>query len=203
MPKKYIILLVVIIAISGVVVLEYTQGTMSALAFDQMKYNFSSHVLIPPSDANGSSLGGYYIINATGRDFDMVMVLSNAEKSESPLDYTADGLHVTGRIDTIKANLATIIALYNHDVKTAMFNTDFTGTMNMTCAAWTGTSKFQNKNKNFTGTFKIIGTMTDWEGKYTLNQNSEQIVLTSDFIYYPHNNKTPENINYVHKFYYL
>jgi hypothetical protein len=203
MEKKHIALLVLIIAIAMVTVLEYTEGTVSALAFDQIKYNYSSHVWIPPNDQNGSSLGGYYKINATGRDFNMLMVLPGAEKSESPLDYTADGLRVTGRIETIKANYGTITALLQHNVKEAMFTTDFNGNMNMTCAAWTGTSNFKNKNKNFTGTFKIIGTMTDWEGNYTLTRNTNQIILTGDYIYYPHNQKTAENINFVHKVYYL
>lgn len=201
MQKKYFLLLSIIVAISGLALLEYTQGTLSAYAFDQMKYNYTSHVWIPPNDPSGGSLGGYYTINATGRDFKMLMVLPGAEKAESPLDYTGDGLHVTGRIETVKATYATILALYNQNVKEAMFNTDFNGTMNMTCAAWTGTSNFQNKNRKFTGTFQIYGTMTYWEGNYTLTQEASHIVLTGDYIYYPNNQ--PEKKMVVHKVYYL
>lgn len=201
--KKYIILFIVLIALAGVTLLEYSQGTFSALAFDQMKYNMSSHVWIPPNTENGSSLGGFYSINATGRDFKMLMVISGAEQSESPLDYTADGLHVTGRIDTIKATPKTIYCLLRKDVKTAMFSTILHGRMNMTCAAWTGKSHFQNDGKKFNGTFKIIGTMTDWEGNYTLKPDSNRIILIGDYIYYPHNDKNTENIKIVHKVYYL
>lgn len=198
--KKYI-LLVVILALTGVALLEYSQGTFSALAFDQMKYNMNSHVWIPPNTENGSSLGGYYTINASGRDFKMLMVLSGAEQSESPLDYTADGLHVTGRIDTIKATPKTIYYLLRKDVKTAMFSTIFNGRMNMTCAAWTGKSSFRNDGNNFTGTFEIFGTMTYWKGNYTLKRDSNRILLIGDYILHPNNQ--PEKTRLVHKVYYL
>ena len=48
--------------------------------------------------ANGSSLGGYYNIAGKGRDFTFHMVLSGAEKTESPLDYVTDGLRGQGHV---------------------------------------------------------------------------------------------------------
>jgi len=201
MQKKYIALIAVAVIIASVGVLEYTQGTVSALAFDQMKYTYSSHVLIPPVSSNGSYMGGYYTINGTGRDFKMLVVISGAEKTESPLDYTADGLHITGHIDSIKVTPDTLISLYQKKVKNAMFNTTFTGNMNMSCAAWTGTSKFQNDGEHFTGTFHINGVMTDWDGNYTLTTNSSKIIITADYVYY---SKTqPQNRQTLHSVYYL
>jgi len=165
-------------------ILEYTQGIVSALAFNQMDYNYHSEVIIPPSTSNGSYLGGYYDINGTGRNFNMVLVLSGAEKSESPLDYTSDGLKVKGHVDTVKATPQTITYLLQRNLKAAMFNTILNGNMNMTCAAWTGTSHFQNDGENFNGTFFINGVMTDWEGNYTLTQNRSRIVITADYFYW-------------------
>jgi len=201
MKKSYIILIVLLILVVTVGILEYTQGIVSALAFNQMDYNYHSEVIIPPSTSNGSYLGGYYDINGTGRNFNMVLVLSGAEKSESPLDYTSDGLKVTGHIDTVKATPQTITYLLQRNLKAAMFNTILNGNMNMTCAAWTGTSHFQNDGENFNGTFFINGVMTDWEGNYTLTQNRSRIVITADYFYW--SKKTPENKKPVHSVYYI
>ena len=203
MKKKYIALIIIVVIIACVGILEYTMGTVSALAFDQMDYSYSSHVVIPPVIANGSSLGGYYGINGTGRDFNMILVLSGAEKTESPLDYTSDGLKVTGHIDTVKAAPQTIKYLFQRDIKGAMFNTIFNGNMNMTCAAWTGTSNFQNDGQDFTGNFFINGVYTDWKGNYTVTRDPTQgrIVITADYIYYPKNQ--PDDYQVLHSQYYL
>lgn len=204
MKKKYIILVILLLLVATVAVigvLEYTQGTVSALAFDQMDYNYHSQVIIPPTTSNGSYLGGYYDINGTGRDFKMLLVLSGAEQSESPLDYTSDGLKVTGHIDMVKATPKTISYLLQKNLKGAMFNTIFNGNMNMTCAAWNGTSRFQNDGQKFNGTFFINGVMTDWTGNYTLTQDQSRIVITADYIYYPKNN--PDEKKVLHSVYYL
>lgn len=201
MQKKYIALIVVAVVIAGIGVLEYTQGTVSALAFDQMKYTYSSHVVIPPLTSNGSYIGGYYIINGTGRDFKMLVVLPGAESTESPLDYTADGLQITGHIDSIKVTPDTLTSLYQKKVKNAMFNTTFTGHMNMSCAAWTGTSQFQNDGEHFTGTFHINGVMTDWDGNYTLVTDASRIMIISDYVYYAKNQT--QNKKSLHSVYYL
>ncbi len=196
MRKIFIVLIVLIAAIAVVGLLEYTQGTFSALAFDQIDYNYHSQVTIPPSGTSGSYMGGYYDINGTGRNFNMVLVLSGAEQGESPLDYTSDGLKVTGFIDTVKVTPQTIKYLVRNDIKSAMFNTIFNGNMNMTCAAWTGTSLFANDGENFNGTFKIDGIYTDWEGNYTFTHENNRIVITADYFYW--SKKTPESRLPVH-----
>lgn len=201
MRKVFIVLIVLIAAMAVVGLLEYTQGTFSALAFDQINYKYNSQVTIPPSGTSGSYMGGYYDINGTGRNFNMVLTLSGAEQGESPLDYTSDGLKVTGFIDTVKVTPQTINYLVRNDVKSAMFNTIFNGNMNMTCAAWTGTSLFANDGENFNGTFKIDGVYTDWEGNYTFTQENNRIVVTADYYYW--SKKTPENRLPVHSIYYL
>ncbi len=201
MKKRYIVLIILLILVVVVALLEYSQGTVSALAFDQMDYNYHSEVIIPPAAPNEGYLGGYYDINGTGRDFKMLLVLSGAEKSESPLDYTSDGLKVTGHIDTVKATPQTIYNLLLKNLKGAMFSTILSGNMNMTCAAWTGTSKFQNDGENFNGTFSIDGVVTDWEGNYTLTQNESRIMITADYFYW--SKKTPENKKPVHSVYYI
>lgn len=203
MKKKYIILMIFLIVVGVMGLLEYTQGTVSALAFDQMNYHYHSQVLIPPGQSNGSYMGGYYDINGTGRDFNMLLIISGAEKTESPLDYTSDGLKVIGHIDTVKATPQTISYLLQKDFEKAMFSTVFNGNMNMTCAAWNGTSNFQNDGQHFNGTFSINGVIADWKGNYTLTQDSTQgkIVLTSDFIWYKKNDT--QNPKAFHSVYYL
>jgi len=195
---------VLIVAVSMVAVLEVSTGFVSGLVFDQIPYNYTSKVWIPPtnpSDVNSGSLGGFYKINGKGKDFKFFLKLSGAEQSESPLDYTADGLNGTGHIDEIKVTFGTIQALLDKDVKGAMFNTTFKGHMNLTCAAWTGNTTFQNDGKTFTGNFTIDGVMTDWEGNYTLKRDNLRILGVSDFIYYP--NKQRSAAKNVQKSYYL
>lgn len=202
MKKKYIALIIILVIIGVVGVLEYTQGTVSALAFDQMKYSYHSQVTIPPAESsNGSYMGGYYDINGIGRNFNMTLVISGAEQGESPLDYTSDGLHVTGHIDMIKVTPQTINYLLQKNLKEAMFNTIFNGNMNMTCAAWTGTSYFQNDGKNFNGTFKINGIYTDWEGNYTITQENSSLVISTNYIYYPINASGSQKV--LHSVYYM
>jgi len=202
--KILIIAVVLVVAFSGLAVLEVSSGFFSGLVFDQIPYNYSAKVSIPPtnpSDPNSGSLGGFYKINGKGKNFNFFLKLSGAEKSESPLDYTADGLNGTGRIDEIKVSPGTIYALLSKDIRGAMFNTTFKGHMNLTCAAWTGVTYFQNDGKNFTGNFTIDGVMTDWEGNYTLKRDSFRILGVSDFIYYPNDQRSAAKS--VQKTYYL
>ena len=202
MKKKYIIIILLVATIGSICILEYSMGTFSALTFDQMKYSQSSKVTLPPSTPGGSYLGGSYDINGTGRDFNILLALSGAEKSESPLDYTSDGLKVKGHVDMIKVTPQTINSLLlQKDTKTAMFNTILSGNMNMTCAAWNGTSQFENNGANFNGTFFINGVVTDWEGNYTLTLEEGRIVITADYFYW--SKKTPENKKLLHSVYYL
>jgi hypothetical protein len=202
--KILIIALVLLAGFSTLAVLEVSSGFISGLVFDQISYNYSAKVWIPPtnvSDPNSSSMGGFYKINGKGKDFNFFLKISGAEKSESPLDYTADGLTGRGRIDEIKVTPGTIYALLTKDIKGAMFNTTFKGHMNLTCAAWTGMTYFQNDGKAFTGNFTIDGVMTDWEGTYTLKRDGFRILGVSDFIYYPNNQRSTAKS--VQKTYYL
>lgn len=204
MNKKILIPVIVLVAIAGLAMLEVTTGFFSAMVFDQIPYSYSSKVWIPPTnpeDISEGSLGGYYKIDGKGRDFNFFLKLTGAEKSESPLDYTEDGLRGTGRIDEIKITPGTIYSLLNKDIKGAMFNTTFKGHMNLTCAAWTGKTYFQNDGTTFGGNFTIDGVMTDWVGNYTLKREGLRILGTSDFIYYP-NNQTSK-AKRVQKTYYL
>ncbi len=204
MQKKYYALIIIAVIIVGAGILEHTSGTVSGLVFNEMKYNYSSHVLIPANEANGSSLGGYYTVNGSGHNFNILMKLTGGTNdTSSPLDYTSDGLHVTGHIDTIKVTPETLIALYENNLKDAMFRSVFNGSMNMTCSVWTGKSYFQNNGQKLTGTFTITGVITDWEGNYTITSNPNNLILDGDYIYYPHGNKTPDNTRFVHKDYYL
>lgn len=202
--KILIVVIVLLVGIGGLAVLEVTSGTISGLVFEQISYNYTSKVWIPPThpeDPNSGSLGGFYRINGKGKDFKFFLKLTGAEKSESPLDYTADGLTGIGRIDEIKVTPGTIYALLTKDIKGAMFNTTFKGYMNLTCAAWTGKTYFQNDGKNFSGNFTINGVMTHWDGTYTLKREGSRILGVSDFIYYPNNQES--KAKQVQKTYYL
>jgi hypothetical protein len=202
--KILITAVVLVVAVSSLAVLEFSTGFVSGLVFDQMSYNYTAKVWIPPtnpSDPNSASMGGFYKINGKGKDFNFFLKLSGAEKSESPLDYTADGLTGTGRIDEIKVTPGTIYALLTKDIKGAMFNTTFKGHMNLTCAAWTGITYFQNNGQTFNGSFIIDGVMTDWEGTFTLKRDGFRILGVSDFIYYPNNQRSTAKS--VQKTYYL
>jgi hypothetical protein len=193
MEKKYYAIIFVAILAGAIITVSLAQDSIAGLIFDQIPYNYTSHVWIPPvnaSDPHSASLGGFYNINGKGKDFNFFLKLSGAEKSESPLDYTADGLTGVGKIDEVKVTPGTIYALLNKNIKGAIFNTTFKGHMNLTCAAWTGTTYFQNDGKTFTGNYTIDGVMTDWEGTYTLKQDGLRIMGVSDFIYYPNNQRS-------------
>lgn len=202
--------IIIALSLTGLVILEYSQGAVSELVFDQITYNYTSKVWIPPKDVSasastnaGKSLGGYYQVEGKGRDFNLHMVISGAEKTESPLDYTADGLWATGHLDDIQVTWDSLTFLLNRQYQQAMLNTQFKGYMNMTCAAWNGTSYFQNDRTNFTGTFVITGTMTDWEGTYQIVDENGRMVLVGDYIYYPHGQPNSPKLKKVQKSFYI
>jgi hypothetical protein len=207
MNQNYIALaLVAILVAAGVFItpsLSGLFGNSEKLVFDQIPYNYTSHVWIPPNTANGSSLGGYYNIAGKGQDFTFHLVLSGAEKTESPLDYVASGLSGQGHVNEINITDSTIYSLLSGDFKGAMMGTKFNGNMNMSCAAWNGTSQFKNNGQNFVGTFVIIGPMTDWKGTYRLVNQEDQIAMIADYIYYPHGQKRPDNTRRVVDTFYL
>ena len=158
---------------------------LEGILFDMIPYNYTSDVWIPPNSASSGSLAGYYNIHGQGRDFTFFIKLPGAEKAESPLDYTKDGLNGVGRIDNIGITFNTIQALLSGDFKKAMLETKFSGNLNMTCAAWTGTGTFSSEGGEVNGNFKIYGAMTDWEGIFTIINENNRLVLRMDYVYYP------------------
>ena len=198
--KWYIIITVVI---SGFLIFGIASGTFEGFLFDQIPYNYISYLSVPPNSSNDASIGGYYKIYGKGRDFNFRIVLPTAEDQESPLDYTADGLNGTGRINNIAITYNTIISLVSGNFKKALFNTKIDGIFSMTCAAWTGYGNFTNDGQNFIGNFKINGIKTDWEGTFKLVPENNRIALKADYIWYHHVNKNDGSIRKVIKTYYM
>lgn len=199
--SKIVFLTFSIIAIFGISILGIAYGGLDEIIFDQIPYNYSSYVSLPANSPQGGSLGGYYNITGQGKDFQFFIKLPNAEESESPLDYTPDGLKGTGNLDNLQINYETLISLLNGDLKAAMFKTIFNGTYNMSCAAWTGNGTFSNNGKLFNGSFEINGQLTYWEGTFNLTNDNNRIIMDSDYILHPVNNS--ENIKRVNKTFYL
>ena len=189
--------------ISGFLILGIANSAIEGLLFDQIPYNYTSYLSIPSNLPHKASIDGYYKIYGKGSNFNFRIVLPGAEDQESPLDYTADGLKGTGKINEINITYGTIISLLAGDFKNALFNTKINGNYTMACAAWTGYGNFTNNGQNFLGNFKINGVMTDWEGKFNLIPENNQITLKTDYIWYPHGNKTYYNIKKVKKTYYM
>lgn len=155
---------------------------------DRITYNYTGLLWIPPASELNSSLGGYYKIWGQGRDFNFIIKLPGAEKAESPLDYTEDGLNGTGRIKTIDITYDTIYNLYSGNIKKAMFDTRYTGDFDMKCAAWTGYGNFSSMGgENISGNFIINGPMTYWDGTFTLKYEN-RIILEMNYILHPKNN---------------
>ena len=203
MTEKRKLYTIITVVISGFLIFGITSGAIENFLFDQIPYNYISYLSIPPNSSNDASIDGYYKIYGKGRDFNFRIVLPNAEDQESPLDYTADGLNGTGRINDITITYSTIISLLSGNFKKALFNTKINGIFSMACAAWTGYGDFTNNGQNFTGNFKINGVKTDWEGKFNLIPENNTIALKTDYIWYPHANKNDSSIMKVKKTYYL
>ena len=198
--KTYMVITVII---SGFLIFGIANDTIENFLFDQIPYNYTSYLSIPPNSPNDAPIDGYYKIYGKGRDFNFRIVLPTAENQESPLDYTKDGLNGTGRINNIAITYSTITSLLSGNFKNALFNTRIDGIFNMTCAAWTGYGSFTNNGQNFTGNFKILGVKTDWEGKFDLIPENNTIALKADYMWYPHGNKADNSIRKVKKTYYL
>lgn len=199
-PKAYILIAAFI---SGFLILGFGINTLESMLFDQLPYNYISYISMPPNHPNESSIGGYYKIYGKGHDFNFRIILPGAEDQESPLDYTADGLNGTGKINDINITYGTLASLLSGDFKNALFNTKLSGNYTMACAAWTGYGNFTNTGQNFLGIFKISGVKTDWEGTFNLVPENDQIALKTEYILYPHGNKAPDSIKEVKKTYYL
>ncbi len=179
-------LVAALILISGFVAYGYD---LEGAIFDMIPYKYTSSVWIPPNSAKSGSLAGYYNIQGHGRDFTLLIKLPGAEKAESPLDYTKDGLNGTGRIDHIEITYNTIQALLSGNFKEAMLETKFSGNLNMKCAAWTGTGIFSSESGKVNGTFKIDGAMTDWIGTFKIMNQNNRLILRIDYVHYPNDQK--------------
>ncbi|MCK9152010.1 hypothetical protein [Methanobacterium alcaliphilum] len=201
MQKKYLALVIVILSICGLAVFEYSTSSIEGYLFDQIPYNYTGHVWIPPTSSDAGSISGYYNINGQGRDFNFkIMVPEQFDLHEingTKIDLDENGLSGKGKLYTIQITPTTISALLSKDLKTAMFGTKLNGTYTMECAAWTGGGNFTNDGQKFSGTFYIIGLLTDWEGNFTLSQENSRIKILSSYIYYPHGDKSPGKIKKV------
>ena len=195
--------LLVAVFISGFLIIGFGINTLESLLFDQIPYDYTSYLSMPPNHPNESSIGGYYKIYGKGHYFNFCIVLPGAENQESPLDYTADGLKGSGKINDIIITYGTIISLLSGDFKNALFNTKVNGNYTMACAAWKGYGNFTNNDQNFLGNFKINGAKTDWEGKFNLVPENNRISLKMEYIWYPHANKNDGSIKKVKKTYYM
>jgi hypothetical protein len=197
---KILIMIIVVILISGLA-LYAVRGNIEKAAFNNIPYNYTSHVWIPPNNQGEGSLGGFYSIYGQGENFNFTIKLPGAENEESPLDYTKDGLNGTGKINNIDITYDTLSALLSGDLKGAMFNTCFDGVFDMSCAVWTGTGNFTNDGQNFLGNFKIDGPMTDWKGTFNVKEDSNRIKLQMDYVYYP--NKDPQKAKNIQEIIYM
>ena len=200
--KKVKIGIILIIA-SGFLIYGAATGSLMSYAFDQINYNYTGFASIPNNTQNGGSLGGPYNINGKGQNFKFTVALKGAENFEDPLCYTKDGLTADGKIDTVNVNSNTIMALFNRDLKKAMFITPLTGHFNMSCAAWTGYGNFSNNGTDFPGNFKIDGAVTDWEGTFKFVSQGNKIAILTNYIWYPHGQKESGKITNVNKTYYM
>jgi len=200
MTKTKIFILIALILISGLAVYA-ARGNLEEAAFNNIPYNYTSHVWIPPTHQDEGSLGGSYSIYGQGENFNFIIKLPGAENKESPLDYTKDGLNGTGKINNIDITYDTLSSLYSGDLKGAMFNTVFDGVFNMSCAVWTGNGNFTNDGQNFLGNFKIDGPMTDWNGTFNIKEDGNRIKLQMDYVYYP--NKDPQKAKNLQEIIYM
>jgi hypothetical protein len=198
--KTYMVITVII---SGFLIFGITSSAIENFLFDQIPYNYTSYLSIPPNSPNDAPIDGYYKIYGKGHDFNFRIVLPTAENQESPLDYTKDGLNGTGKINNIAITYDTITSLLSGNFKNALFNTKIKGNYTMACASWTGYGNFTSNGQNFLGNFKINGVKTDWEGTFSLIPENNRMALKADYIWYHHANKNDGSIRTVKKTYYM
>ena len=99
------------------------------------------------------------------------------EKAESPLDYTSNGISGNGKIENMNITFNTIKSIVTMNLVDTIFNTQFSGVFNMSCAEWSGNGTFINDGKSFTGNFTINGQKTNYLGNYSLQRENNRIVI--------------------------
>lgn len=185
------VLIIIAVAVVAVAVPVLAVEVFDEAIFSQIPYSYTSYTSIPSNKAGEASLGGYYSINGTGRDFNFSIVLPGAENFDTHevngtrICYNESGLSGTGHIDHIDVTWETIYLLLRGDLKSAMFSTPLRGHYRMTCAAWDGGGNFSNDGRTFKGDFRINGVETFFGGNFTLRSENGRIVLSADYIHHP------------------
>jgi len=182
MKKKIYIPSIIFLFIICFFLLVATQPAVDGFLFEQIPYNYTSSVNIPSHSGN-ASMQGFFDAYGKGKNFNFHIMLPGAEKAESPLDYTSNGITGQGTIENIGFNFNMIKSVLMMDLKGVFFNTKLAGVFNMSCAAWTGNGTFYNDGKNFVGTFTIHGQRTNYWGNYSLQRENNHIAIISDFDY--------------------
>jgi hypothetical protein len=182
--------------------LVVTQPVLDGFMFEKIPYNYTMSAVIPSNSDDTASLNGFFNVNGIGKNFNFHMMLPGAEKAESPLDYTSNGISGNGKINNLNITFDSIKSIITLNLVNAAFNTQLSGVFNMSCAAWIGNGTFVNNGKNFTGNFTINGQETNYLGNYSLQRENNHIIIISDYSYWHayRNDYTP---TYVHNIMYL
>jgi hypothetical protein len=202
MHKKIVITSIIVVFIMVFLLLVATQPVFDGFLFEKVPYNYTMSAVIPSNSDATASLNGFFNVNGLGKNFNFHMMLPGAEKAESPLDYTSNGISGTGKVETIDITFDSVKSIFTMNLANAVFNTKLSGVFNMSCAAWTGNGTFVNDGKNFTGNFTINGQETNYLGNYSLQKENNRIIIISDYGYWHayRNDYTPI---YVHNVMYL
>ncbi len=202
MHKKIVITSIIVVFIMVFLLLVATQPVFDGFLFEKVPYNYTMSAVIPSNSDATASLNGFFNVNGLGKNFNFHMMLPGAEKAESPLDYTSNGISGTGKVETIDITFDSVKSIFTMNLVNAVFNTKLSGVFNMSCAAWTGNGTFVNDGKNFTGNFTINGQETNYLGNYSLQKENNRIIIISDYGYWHayRNDYTPI---YVHNVMYL
>ena len=202
MNKKIVIPSIIVLFIIGFLLLVATQPVLDGFLFEKIPYNYTMSAVIPSNSDDTASLNGFFNFYGVGKDFNFHIMLPGAEKAESPLDYTSNGITGNGKIENMNITFDSIKSILTMNLVNTIFNTQFSGVFNMSCAAWIGNGTFINDGKSFIGNFTINGQETNYLGNYSLQRENNRIVITSDYGYCHayRNDYTPI---YVHNIMYL
>ena len=202
MKKIIIIPSIIVLFIFGFLFLVASEPVFDGFLFEKIPYNYTMSAVIPSNSDDTASLNGFFNVNGVGKDFNFHIMLPGAEKAESPLDYTSNGISGNGKIENLNITFDSIKSIFMMNLVNAIFSTKLSGVFNMSCAAWTGNGTFVNNGENFTGTFLINGQESNYLGNYSLLRENNRIVIISDYGYWHayRNDYTP---TYVHNVMYL